>query len=76
MLIDLGYADASQLRIGEDNAVCITQAKYGIRHVRKAKHYEVRLRFLRKLVVDKQVEFTYTPSELQLADFSPNLSTV
>ena len=69
MLMDLGYADAAPLRIGEDNAACIAQAESGIRHVRKAKHYEVRLRFLQQLVVDKQVEFTYTPSELQLADF-------
>ena len=69
MLMDLGYADAAPIRIGEDNAACIAQAESGIRHVRKAKHYEVRLRFLQQLVVDKQVEFTYTPSELQLADF-------
>ena len=69
MLMDLGYADAAPLRIGEDNAACIAQAESGIRHVRKAKHYEVRLRFLQQLVVDNQVEFTYTPSELQLADF-------
>ena len=75
-LMDHGYADAEPLRIGEDNAACIAQAESGIRHVRKAKHYEVRLRFLQQLVVDKQVEFTYTPSELQLADFSLNLLKV
>ena len=68
-LMDHGYADAEPLRIGEDNAACIAQAESGIRHVRKAKHYEVRLRFLQQLVVDKQVEFMYMPSELQLVDF-------
>jgi len=66
--MDLGYADAAPLRIGEDNAACIAQAESGIRHVRKAKHYEVRLRFLQQLVFDKQVEFTYTPSELRFRD--------
>ena len=42
MLMDLGYADAAPLHIGEDNEACIAQAESGIRHVRKAKHYEVR----------------------------------
>lgn len=69
MLIDLGYAGSEPIMIGEDNAACIAQAKSGIRHVRKAKHYEVRLRFLQQLVVDKEVEFKYTPSDMQLADF-------
>jgi hypothetical protein len=34
-----------------------------------AKHSEIRLRFLRELVVDKRVEFVYCPTDLQLADF-------
>ena len=76
MLMDLGYAGAAPLRIGEDNAACIAQELPGIRYFRKDKHYEARLRFLQQLAVDKQVEFTYTPSELQLADFSLNLLTV
>lgn len=40
----------------------------GIRHVRNAKHYEVKLRFLQQLVVDKDVEFVYCPTNHQLAD--------
>jgi len=76
MLMDLDYTDAAPLRIGEDNAACIAQELPGIRYFRKDKHYEARLRFLQQLAVDKQVEFTYTPSELQLADFSLNLLTV
>ena len=45
------------------------QAEYEIRRVRNAKHYEIRLRFLQELVVDKRVKFVYCPTELQLADF-------
>ena len=40
----------------------------GLRHVRNAKHYEVRLRFLQQLVLDKQIQFKYCPTDLQLAD--------
>jgi len=38
-------------------------------HIRNAKHYAVRLRFLQQLVLDKEVEFVYTPTDDQLADF-------
>ena len=58
MTMDLGYADAAPIRIGEYNAACIAQEEYGTRHVRKAKHYEVRLCFLQQLAVNKQAEFT------------------
>ena len=57
------------LQIGEDNAACIAQANAGIKHVRNAKHYEVKLRFLQQLVVDQKIKFEYCPTELQLADF-------
>ena len=40
-----------------------------MRHVRNAKHYEVRLRFLQQLVVDKEVEFQYCPTDRMIADF-------
>jgi hypothetical protein len=70
LLIDLKCYDPSRpLQIGEDNAACIAQAESGLRHVRNAKHYEVRLRFLQELVVDKRVEFVYCPTDFQLADF-------
>ena len=36
--------------------------------MRKAKHYEVRLRFLQELVVQKAIEFVYCPTDIQLAD--------
>ncbi len=70
MLFDLGVTTKKQpLQIGEDNAACIAQAKSGIRHVKNAKHYQVKLRFLQRLVVDKDVDFVYCPTDQQLADF-------
>ena len=70
MLFDLGITAKKQpLQIGEDNAACIAQAKSGIRHVKNAKHYQVKLRFLQQLVVDKDIDFVYCPTEQQLADF-------
>jgi hypothetical protein len=39
-----------------------------MRHVRNVKHYEVKLRFLQQLVVDKDAEFVYCPTDLQLDD--------
>ena len=70
LLVDLGVCDGSKpLQLAEDNAACISQAQAGLRHIRNAKHYEVRLRFLQQLVLDKQVEFKYCPTNLQIADF-------
>ena len=69
LLKDLGYSPGGPLQIAEDNAACIAQAKSGLRHVRNAKHYQVKLRFLQQLVVDKDIEFIYCPTDLQLADF-------
>ena len=43
-------------------------AETGLRHVRNARHYAVRLRFLQELVVNKEVEFKYCPTDVQLAD--------
>ena len=70
MLVEMGLFDAKQpLQIAEDNSACIAQAQVnGLRHVRAAKHYEVRLRFLQQLVVDKDVTFVYCPTKSQLAD--------
>ena len=72
-LSDLGYADDiddedSAVQIAEDNSAAIAQATAGLRHVRNAKHYEIRLRFLQQLVVDKHIDFTYCPTDRQLAD--------
>mgnify|MGYP002631971453 FL=1 len=70
MLVEMGYASPdAPLQIGEDNSACIAQAESGLRHVRNAKHYEIRLRFLQQLVVDQKVKFIYTPTDLQLADW-------
>jgi hypothetical protein len=69
LLLDLNVNTAAPLQIAEDNAACIAQATAGIRHVRNAKHYEVKLRFLQQLVVDRKIEFVYCPTEHQLADF-------
>lgn len=69
LLIELKLTDESPLRILEDNSACIAQANAGLRHVRNAKHYEVKLRFLQQQVVDKEVEFEYCPTNHQLADF-------
>ena len=70
LLVDLGLmAKHSPIKIAEDNSAAIAQAESGLRHVRNAKHYEVRLRFLQQLVVDKEVQFVYTPTTEQLADF-------
>jgi hypothetical protein len=57
------------MQIAGDNSACISQAEAGIRHVRNAKHYEVKLRFLQDLAVRKKIEFIYCPTNFQLADF-------
>ena len=69
LIKDLGFELPSPIQIGEDNAACIAQANSGLRLVRNAKHYQVKLRFLQQLVVDNEVEFIYTPTDTMLADF-------
>ena len=60
--------DDHPLEIAEDNAACIAQANSGIKHVRNAKHYLVKLRFLQQKVVDKEREFKYCRTNHQIAD--------
>jgi hypothetical protein len=70
LMFDLALSPADRpVVIEEDNAACIAQATSGLRHVRAAKHYEVRLRFLQQMVVDKHVTFNYCPTGSQIADF-------
>ena len=70
MLQDLElYPDDRPLEIAEDNSAAIAQANSGIKYIRNAKHYEIRLRFLQQKVVEKDVEFKYCPAEHQIADF-------
>ena len=59
------------IRITEDNyaAIARAEAEAGLAHIRNAKHYTVRLRFLQQLVLDKEVEFVYCHNNEQLADF-------
>ena len=69
LLSDLGYSNGSEpIQIAEDNASAIVQAESGLRQVRNAKHYEVRLAFLQQLVLAKEVSFRYCPTDFQLAD--------
>ena len=70
LLVELGQMPKDfPIRIAEDNSAAIAQAEAGLAHIRNAKHYAVRLRFLQQLVLDKEVEFVYTPTDEQLADF-------
>ena len=57
MIQELKLDPKRPFQIAEDNSACIAQANAGLRYVRNAKHYEVKLRFLQQLVVDKEVEF-------------------
>ena len=69
MLADLELMGReTPIQIAEDNSACIAQAKAGLRHVRNAKHYEVKLRFLQQHVYDETVDFVYCPTDEQLAD--------
>jgi hypothetical protein len=65
--LDLTTEDAP-LQVAEDNAACIAQAESGLRHVRNAKHYEVKLRFLQQHSAERSIEFVYCPTDDQLAD--------
>ena len=70
MLVELGQMPKDfPILIAEDNSAAIAQVEAGLMHIRNAKHYAVRLRFLQQLVVDREVEFIYTPTDQQLADF-------
>ena len=70
MLVELGQMPKDfPIRIAEDNSAAIAQVEAGLMHIRNAKHYAVKLRFLQQLVVDREVEFIYTPTDQQLADF-------
>ena len=69
LLKDLGYEKENRpIQIAEDNAAAIAQAESGLRSVRKAKHYEVKLAFLQQLVLSKDIAFRYCPTALQRAD--------
>ena len=66
MLVEFGIMSAdSPLQVAKDNSAALAQAQVnGLRHVRNAKHYEVRLAFLQQLVVDGEVLFVVCPTHL------------
>ena len=54
--------------IMEDNTAAISMAGQGIRHVRNAKHFEVRLRYLQELVDEGKLELRHVSTNEQLGD--------
>ena len=52
----------------EDNTAAISMAAHGIRHVRNAKHFEVRLRYLQELVDEGKLELRHVSTNEQLGD--------
>ena len=65
--------DAQPLEIAEDNAACIAQANSGIKHVRNAKHYEVRLRFCSKRLSTKKWNSNTALQIIRVLMYSPSL---
>ena len=52
----------------DDHMDCRGVSSRDLRHIRNAKNYGVKFRFLQQLVVDGQVELVYCPTNYQLAD--------
>ena len=70
LIYDMGYTkELLPIRIAEDNAACIAMGSAGLKNIKKAKHYEVKLRFLQQLILQKKVVLDYCPTDKQLADF-------
>ena len=69
ILCDIGVREHSRtVQIEEDNSAAKAQVEGGIRFIRNAKHYGLKLAFLQELTVDKVVSWNYCPSENQIAD--------
>ena len=68
MLAEMTFSKPMPIWIGEDSSSAISQAASGIRHVRNAKHYECRLRWLQEVVTSGDVKFKYVSTDLQAAD--------
>ena len=69
VLCDLGVRDRTRtIQIEEDNSAAKAQVEGGIRFVRNAKHYGLKLALLQELTVDKVVSWNYCPTRDQLAD--------
>ena len=70
LIYDMGYTkELTPLRIAEDNSACIAMGNAGLKNIKKAKHYEVKLRFLQQLILQKKIILEYCPTDKQLADF-------
>ena len=67
LLHELG-AKQDVIHIWEDNTACIAQGTGGLRHIRKAKHYSIGLRFLQQAVLQGDVALHHLSTNLQLAD--------
>ena len=67
MLKELGI-DHGPIVLREDNSACIAQGNNGIRLVRNAKHYMVKLRWLQQVLTDGDVSIRFEPTSTQLAD--------
>ncbi len=67
LLHELG-AKQDVIHIWEDNTACIAQGTGGLRHIRKAKHYSIGIRFLQQAVLQGDVALHHINTNLQLAD--------
>ena len=67
MLRELGV-DHGKIFLHEDNSAAISQGAGGLRLVRNAKHYAIKLRWLQQVIADDDIGFVYTPTKEQLAD--------
>ena len=64
--------DDHSLNIADNNAACIAQANSGIKHLRNAKHYEVRLRFLQQKSLTKKWNSNTALLIIKLRMYLPN----
>ena len=68
MVSELSRRRPQKVIIMEDNTAAISMAGQGIRHVRNAKHFEVRLRYLQELVDEGKLELRHVSTNEQLGD--------
>ena len=68
MVSELSRRRPQKVIIMEDHTAAISMAGQGIRHVRNAKHFEVRLRYLQELVDEGKLELRHVSTNEQLGD--------
>ena len=69
LLMELNCISKSFLRVYQDNASTIQLAFNGEGYSGKAKHFRVRFHFLKELVDAGNLEISYCPTNLMIADF-------